>query len=280
MPNTFIINPNGQGKIQLFSRNGQGNKVVGSGGVITSSNGWLDNLPANMTQLVDINFNNVGDVNDWTGNGAAGGYTDATAPYSPDKVARFVFNSGSAAGMYGGARTDDSPDNTVRVYTSFNIKLSSNYTVHPANQKVVYLFRATDQSIGSMVLGIRPGAGDTNYTSGSLRWNMDTQTSDGVRYANATTPTLNRDTWYHIEMLATMNTVAGNSSGGVFQMWVDGVLAFNYTGVLFTDSADLMKWRDVAMDMYYGGNSPGHIIPSTCYIYVDHWTVYTSTSRS
>lgn len=244
--------------------------------VVTGSDTWLANLPGGaMVELTDRDFSSAGDLNDPGSRGSAANVTDATAPYSPTKVARFVYAAGAAAGFGTGQASNDAPDNTVRVYFSFNLRLSSNYTVNPGNQKIVYLFRTTDQSNGSMVLGILPGAGESNYTSGTLRWNLQTQTSDATRYGSA----IVRDTWYHVEMLAIMNTVAGTANG-VFKTWINGTLDMDYSNVLFTDTGGVMKWRDVAIDAYYGGNVPGHTIPSECYIYVDHWTAYTDTARS
>jgi hypothetical protein len=246
--------------------------------VVGASDAWLANLPSGMSSVADYDFTSPTSIT--TGSrGSTAGFTDATAPYSPDKVARFVYPAGAADGFGTGQRGVDVPDDTVRVYTSFNIRLSSNYTVHPSNQKIIYLFRTTDQSNGSMVLGIRPGSGETDYTAGTLRWNMQTQTSDATRYSNTGTPSLVRDTWYHVEMLAVMNTIAGTADG-VFKVWVDGDLIFDYSNVLFTDTGGVMKWRDAAFDPYYGGNTPGHTIPSECYIYTDNYTVYASTARS
>jgi hypothetical protein len=130
------------------------------------------------------------------------------------------------------------------------------------------------------VLGIQPGAGESDYTSGTLRFNMQAQVSGQAtlrRNVGSMVPV--RDVWYHIETLAVMNTVAGVADG-IWRMWVDGELHMDYSDVLWTQAGGVLYWRRLGLDPYYGGNTPGHTIPTECYMYVDRWTVYSDTARS
>jgi hypothetical protein len=247
---------------------------------VTASDPWLANLGNVATLGSDLDFDITGDLTSTGAFGSASNVTDATAPSGDSKVARFVYPAGAAAGYGTGGASLVIPDNTVRIYNSFNMRMSSNYTVHPSNQKLSYAFKATDKSVGSHVLGIMPGSGETNYTSGVLRFNMQPQVSgEPTRYRNSGSLVPVRDVWYHIETLSVMNTVLGTADG-IFRMWVDGVLHMDYTNVLFSDTGGILKWRNFSLDPYYGGNTPGHTIPTECYIYVDRWTVYTDTARS
>jgi len=54
----------------------------------------------------------------------------------------------------------------------------------------------------------------------------------------------------------------------------------DYSNVLYSDTGGTLKWRNFALDPYYGGNTPGHTIPSECYLFVDRWTIYTDTVRT
>jgi hypothetical protein len=246
---------------------------------VTASDPWLANLGTVATLGEDLDFDVSGDLTFAGTRGSASNFSDSTAPSGDGKVVRFVYPAGAAAGFGTGATSLVIPDNTVRIYNSFNLRLSSNYTVHPAIQKVTYAFKTTDQSVGGHVLGLRPGEGESDYTAGTLRWVLQTQTIEANRYRNTGSFVPVRDVWYHIETLSVMNTVLGTADG-IFKMWVDGVLHMDYSNVLYSDTGGTLKWRNFALDPYYGGNTPGHTIPSECYLFVDRWTIYTDTVRT
>jgi hypothetical protein len=254
-------------------------RMVRTGSVPPPSGEWLERLPSGVTLVDDEPFSTSGGLNFTGSRGSASGVTDSTAPYSPDKVVRFVYPSGDGQGFGTGYRTVTVPIDTTRLYGCFNIRLSSNYTVHPSNQKVVYLYHNTDQSLGSAVLGIRAGASESDLTAGTLRWNMEAQNGDGIRYANVGSGAIVRDVWYRIEWEAVMNTVV-DTADGAWRLWVNGTLAMDYTNIAWATGSDPLVWRRSNLDPYYGGNTPGHTIPSECYLYSDHWTVYSSTARS
>jgi len=212
--------------------------------------------------------------------GSSVGFVDATAPYSGNRVARFVFPEGPAAGFStGSAAPPRLPAGTVRVYFAFNWKLSPTFTLHPANLKGWYFYKPGYQ--GSLVLGWMPAPG-ASLTTGGFILNGQPQTSGGtpggMRPNVPNAPVLRRDTWYRTEVLAIMNSSPAVSDG-VLQVWVNGVLTINYTDVRYAEGSQLTEWRELHFDPYYGGNSPGHVISTPSFLYSDHAVMSTSTSR-
>jgi hypothetical protein len=247
---------------------------------VTASDAWLANQGTVTTLVTDRDFDVSGDLNQAGSYGSSSNFTDATAPSGDSKVVRFVYPAGAAQGYGTGSANDNYPSDQLRVYNSFNMRLSSNFTVHPDNVKISYAWKDTGPTVGSFVLGIQKGAGETDLTSGTLRFNMQAQVSgQATLYRNTGSLVPVRDTWYHIETLAVMSSAAGVADG-VWQMWVDGELHMDYSNVLWAATGQPLVWRRMSLDPYYGGNTPGHTIPTECYMYIDRWTVYTATNRS
>lgn len=240
---------------------------------------FTPNRPVGMQDLATLTYSSSSDIEAGT-RGSSAGFVDSTAPRSSPGVVRFVYPAGEAAGYYTGSQTNNLPAGTVRVYIAYNWRVSGNYTMHPANLKVWYFYRNLSQTSGSLVLGLQPGGG-ANLTTGPFEFNGQPQTSGGPGRMSPNVggaPALSRGRWYHTEIVAVMNTDPAVSDG-ILRVWVDGVLTINNTNVRYSEGASPLEWRRANLDPYYGGNSPGHTIPSVCYLFVDHAVIATSTAR-
>lgn len=240
---------------------------------------FTPNRPVGMADVATIDFSDPSGIE--TGvRGSSAGFIDQSAPWSKPGVVRFVYPAGPAAGFFTGTQANNLPVATVKVYIAYNWRVSAGFTMHPANLKVWYFYRNLSQTSGSIVIGLQPGLG-ANLSTGPFEFNGQPQTAGGpglMRPNVAAAPSLMRDKWIHTEILAVMNTDPGISDG-ILKVWVDGVLALNYTNVRFSEGASPLEWRRANLDPYYGGNSPGHTILSEGYLFVDHAVIAASTVR-
>ncbi len=241
---------------------------------------FTPNRPAGLQTIAEVLFSSPSDLTNTGSRGSAAGVSDESAPQSPPFVARFNYPIGDAAGYYTGSRAFNVPAGTVRVYFAYNWKLSPEFTLHPANLKVWYFYRGGTNG-GSLVIGHDPHLAGGNLTSGRFVINGVPQTSGGpviMRPNVAGAPELLRGVWYHTEVLAIMNT-SPTVSDGKLRVWVNGVLSISNDNVRFSEGTQPMEWRQVNLDPFYGGNSPGHTIQTVSTFSVDHAILATSTSR-
>jgi hypothetical protein len=243
------------------------------------STGFTPNEPAGMSRLREIAFSSASDLTFPGQPGSQAGFVDSSAPFSPDRVARFKYPAGDGTEFFTGDVEMQLPLGTVRAYISYNWRLSTGFTLHPDNLKMWYFYRDVNQSQGSLVTGIQPTGG--SLSSGSFRLNGVPQTAGGpgVMGPNqAGAPTLVRDRWYHTEVLVVMNTANGVANGTLKQ-WIDGTLYMNHTNVVYSEGSGSLQWGRLHLVPYYGGNAPGHMIPQDQYLYIDHAIISTSTTR-
>lgn len=205
--------------------------------------------------------------------GSEGNYVDATAPYSPDRVARFVYPTGLQDGFVGQYSVSLGAG-TVRVYSCCYVKFTSNFRIHPSNLKFWYTYRAANQTSASNVWGFLP---DGDPITGGITVNAQPQTTNGPQLVQSA-DVINRDEWFLFETLQVMNTTTGTSDG-IARAWVNGTQVLNATNMRFSESGDALEWRMHNLDPYYGGAASG-AIPATCDLRVDQLLVASSTSRT
>lgn len=209
-----------------------------------------------------------------TWGGATANTTVSGAPWSPDKAIRFTYPAGSVGSEGGfsvGGVHNPVPGDTVSIGISVALRLSSNWTGHPAASKLIYWRRSNDSP--SLMLQIT-GSGPTFSVFG------EPQTSAGpaTMFANVTGGTIARGEWVHIQALTVMNT-GTSTSDGIFRCWINGTLTHDYSNVRYSESSQPLAWGEANIDPYYGGNEPSHSIPETQYLDVDHMVISSSTSR-
>jgi hypothetical protein len=233
---------------------------------------WEANRPGGLTTIE--NWDGIASTN-WEGGstGSSVNFTDATAPYSPDKVARFVYPNAFTDG-YVGSYSFAAPANTVRLYSSTYLRFSSNFNFHDP-VKFWYLDRTTGLTSGSVVWGFQPIG---NRVSGGIQLNVQPQTTNGPQNVGSGALSVARDEWFLLETLLVMNTTTGTSDG-VARAWVNGTQVINQTNMRFSESGDPLEWRMHMMDPYYGGGADTPI-SGPIYLYIDQSVVAYSTSRS
>lgn len=241
---------------------------------------FTPNRPAGLQTIAEVLFSSPSDLTNTGSRGSAAGVTDESAPQSPPLVARFNYPIGDAAGYYTGSRAFNVPAGTVRVYFAYNWKMSPEFTLHPANLKVWYFYRGGTNG-GSLVIGHDPHLAAGNLTTGRFVINGIPQTAGGpgiMRPNVVGAPTLMRGVWYHTEVLAVMNT-SPTVSDGKLRVWVNGILTISNDNVRYSENTQPLEWRQVNLDPYYGGNTPGHTIQTLSTFSVDHVILATGTSR-
>jgi hypothetical protein len=198
---------------------------------------------------------------------------DATAPKSPINAMRFIYRAGTSGGS---APWDaDSPPFAYKtVYVSHWARVSSNWQGHPGSSinKMYYLYTSTDiPSIVIVLWGansepLRPFVEGQNIVSGG-QGSADPQNPD---WGPNLVPTAEakRGQWFHIEVVAKMNTL-GNADGFI-DLWLDGVHVTHVANVKFQNTPP--NWRSLHLAPVWGGG--GGTVANT--MYMDFDDVYVS----
>jgi hypothetical protein len=226
------------------------------------------NEPAGLTLISDRPFNSttatytLGEAG-WfdSDNGALAIIQDATAPKSPNNVARMVFNGGISGGY--APSTLEHPVNATTIYVATWVKFSSNWQSHSSGvNKILHLW------IGGGNHLVITAAGRSYTGSSPLTPRISLQgisgggnNSDGSGTYESSVQII-RGQWHKLEVVAVANT-AGTNNGSV-KLYLDGVLATQCSGINFGGTAwSLVSWAPV-----WGGT--GDQITATQYEYMDH----------
>lgn len=248
--------------------------ITGSANVSVQAQG-ASNEPSGMTVVSDRPFNALHELGwDEPSNGGSGGkiVQDATAPKSPSNILQVTYPAGFQGG---GAPWDgDSPNFLYKtVYVSHWSKVSDNWQGHPGSliNKQYYLYTSTD--VPSIVIVLHGANADPlvpfiegqNIVQGG-QGSADPQNPDwgpnlGVPAAQTR---VTRGQWFHIELVAAMNTV-GNADG-YLDLWLDGVHITHVGGIKFQNSSP--SWRSLHYAPVWGGG--GGTVANTMYMYFDH----------
>lgn len=194
---------------------------------------------------------------------------DATAPKSPVNIMRITYPAGFSGGS---APWDaDSPSFLYKtVYVSHWSRVSSNWEGHPGSSinKQYYLYTSTDvPSIvivlhGSGTGPLQPFIEGQNIVTGG-QGSADPQNPDwGPNLVPSAQVT--RGAWFHIEVVAAMNTV-GNADG-YLDLWLDGVHVTHIAGINFQNSSP--SWRSLHLAPVWGGG--GGTVKNTMTMDFDH----------
>ena len=80
-----------------------------------------------------------------------------------------------------------------------------------------------------------------------------------ANYYLAPSVTVAKNEWVHIEAYYKMNTISGSvgQADGVMKLWVNGVIANNYTHIVYRTNQDATKkWAQMVIAPYIGDGSP------------------------
>ncbi len=208
---------------------------------------------------------------------------DSAVPFTSKNVLNINFPSGMiGGGSPGVVNTYHSPDNPqawpqqpTRVYYSYWYKLSPNFPINLASNKVTYvftgpcqiLFEALASADYPLVNGVPVLAPNqaTQYDaalfpemflSGIVSLNGVPGTAI-VRPTQAggdpvNWPLMVRGRWQHYEFLYITNTPGVED--GTLQMWLDGVLVISITHIKYTDAGSPFTWA-AWWPVYGGGGS-------------------------
>lgn len=261
---------------KTISATGNGLALVDTAAVSIVASTFGANIAGVPNLLCDVGFTQAAGQPDGiteSVRGSSSNFPDPTDPSGDGKVANFIYAAGAASGFGVGQRRDVTPAGTVRLGIAFTMKLPANITPHPSNDKAVYAFRTPGQEQGSWVFGFQPNG------SGGLRYNVQCQVSgQATLFANENAFVLPLAQWEEIEIDASMNTAPG-AADGILRVWRNGLRIFNYTSVIFTGVGGNMQWQNIALDPYYGGETPGWTIPETFEIRFARWRAKYSSIR-
>ena len=170
--------------------------------------------------------------------------SDATAPLGSHSL-RFTFPEGFSAG--------DAPDivtasfsDQQEIWGRVYFKLSSGFSFHPYEQKLVFLWTGRSNFYFSI--------GDTKIFG---CWQ-----GDGRTYNNYDQPDISTGVWNRLDFHM--------STDGVVQLWVNDSLTLNLSNVPFNGGA----FDSIAFTPVYGGM--GGSVPKTQYIWFDGGQISTT----
>lgn len=195
------------------------------------SGSFTPNLPAGLSLVTDTEFggllnqqfNSSGLAYNWDGRNAV----DPNAPFSTDVFE--IFYPGGDLGNGTGGATLYGPDNQAwrRMYFSLMLWVPSNYSVHTNEEKFFYPLISTGSSVifGWYVLSGQSPNGPT--------WSLgvDPQLGADRTYQNGSA-VLRKGVYQRVEYFMQMNT--NGQSNGIWQAWVDGVLATDHRNIRFS----------------------------------------------
>jgi hypothetical protein len=175
--------------------------------------------------------------------------SDGTSPLGSHSL-QFTFDAGSSGGNAPDIVTAQFSSTPNEIYSRFYFKLSSGFQFHPYEQKLVFYWGKWSGA-GNFYISI--GSWGDNQLFGCVQ-------GSGATYRNASGPVIQPGRWYKVDVHLT--------SGGVFQLWLDGALVLNFTGV------PLGTFTSMAFTPVYGGDSTP--VPKTQYIWFDGAQVSTT----
>ena len=249
------------------------------------------NEPSGMTVLLDRSFTTEDETDaageTWVDSSASSGTpqlfsiaSDATAPKSPSGVGRILYPTGHP-GSGSSSQTARSTGGFTRLdtagqqlYLEWWWKISDNYYGHTGGQnKIFYIGHPIVVEFGYE--SGRGGTGDDPY----FNWTFATQGGATLNYrcttsGNEVSPSLGeaqilRDTWYHNELLLTMNTPG--VANGSFRFWQNEVEIMRWTNanILRGDSSQYSYIQSLDWHPIYGGQD-GESVPEAQSQYIDH----------
>ena len=221
------------------------------------------NEPPGSSVLIDWDFDiaNAGDPPFfYVSPGPATTVTDVTAPINPSKVGRIQFSPALSPGSGPSVLASNllPPANWKTWYFSTRFKVSSNFINEMTSPEVKIWDMLLPE--GSLILMFQGAAPPFHMrfdhfviADGSFR-------TDG-------TIQLQRNTWYHVELLVT-DVGSGDAR---YQVFVDGRLDIDRTLKKVSNAEFKHNW-------VMGGASPGDQITVTSYMYHDHTRFSYTTS--
>jgi len=203
--------------------------------------------------------------------------SDSTAP-DPHNVLRFTYpagftNDGNSPGLVGIELGSVAP---TELWVQFWFKYSSNYIPQITANKIYYITNHVAQDAGA------PDANNILVltTSGSLIPRLGIAGGVATLYGN-----VNNGANFHISKgvwhkMVTYQHVNSNGNDGVFRMWIDDVMYFDYTGLPFRISSKF-GGKDIfdgfKFDPVYGGANPSQPnLPADQYFYIDETIISTT----
>jgi uncharacterized protein YjdB len=226
------------------------------------------NEPAGLSLISDRPFNSTtptytqGEAGWWdSDNGALAIIQDATAPRSPNNVARMAFNAGIAGGF--APSTLERPVSATTIYVATWIKFSPNWQSHNSGvNKILHLWIGG----GNHVVITAAGRSFTGSSPLTARISLQGISGGGNNPDGSGTYESSaqfvRGQWHKIEVVGVANSAGANN--GSLKLYIDGVLATQCSGINFGGTS----WTSVTWAPVWGGT--GDQIAATQYEYLDH----------
>lgn len=238
-----------------------------TGGSATPPNSsFTPMLPAGMTLITDTNFGNLGVLGEFNSDSVRYFWDsrqgrDDTAPYSSGVYETFYPGNDAGNGAGGGLLLGPDGKKWRKVYFAAMVWVQSNYSIHSNGEKFFYPRITTPGQVEqSTSMGWAPQGSDTPngptfgfqlYTQaigGTTRW-------DPVpNYVRVT-----KGRWTRIEVYMAMNTVG--RSDGIWQVWVDGVLAADLRNVPYSNATAESYFDGIRFTGTRGGGASNTLTP-------------------
>jgi hypothetical protein len=208
--------------------------------------------------------------------------TDATEPESPPNVGRVLFGQGlPTSGSLIPVSLGKTGWSSADFYFRFSMKYSANWQGHSSGVNKVFYWTDSSSGGGGDPLICRCQGSD----AGDMNFQVVTQNPDlspvTVIYrwdsaGNGVSPsladaTIDRDTWYVIEVLIRANTPG--SADGEIHVWIDGTKILEFTNVEMVSPDSDGTFDNCRGEPVWGGS--GDSVEEDMYLYWGHF--YLST---
>lgn len=236
---------------------------------------WAPNIPAGLTTFVDTQFDSgdwpggpeqtsptgswkfIGAVNEellTSGNDSSFGPAAARCPQPGDHAGNGI---GTSTIYWDGAF------NAQQLYLAVDVYIPSNYVIHTNNEKFWYPYRDGQLNFGSGGgTAIEWGLiGAQTATDANFGWRVLTQDGSDPPWVDQNLSVyMTKGQNNHVEIYTKMNTPG--QSNGIWRIWINGVLACDYTDMRFSILGQQDAWIVWGIDDTRGGGPSGVLTPT------------------
>jgi len=195
-----------------------------------------------------------GNFSAWTGTGVTTGETATVVTTDPHHGTYHADFETDGSSLFENCYAYKTFTEQATVYSRAYIKFK---TVLPASEQ----YYLPMQHVGTDWITMLRVYND----AGTLKWRVYYHNGTSHLYADSTSPTINLDTWYCIELYTKVDATTGE-----VKLYVDGVERVSVTGLDTTAHGNITRFEVGEREAYGGsGNAPAHGVYVDCVVVAD-----------
>jgi len=223
------------------------------------------NMPTNqgLQLYTDTRFGNLrnGSLNEdglaymWSGRNA----TDNTSPFPPNVFETYYAGNDRGNGEGGASLYGANGRNWRKMYFALSLWVPADYSMHSNEEKFFYPIVTTNgQQTSSTIFGWYVG---NSESPGSATWTLGADPQLGSsRVYQTSSVKLRKGSWQRVEYYMAMNTPG--QSNGIWQVWINGQLAVNFTNMRYSNASSQSAFDGVRFEGVRGGGPSSTPTPS------------------